>query len=85
MECCEMGKSGDPSFVLKLLLALYGPEDLQLRSITGKPSRNTNYRQVKTKKIEPEKLQFIKGMCCELIHLQYCKKSIYMQRDFASE
>lgn len=62
LECCEIGEKGDSSFILKLLLALYSRDDLRLKSITGKPSRNKKYVQDKGEKFTPEKLQFIKGM-----------------------
>lgn len=75
-----MGAKGDPSFILKLLLALYSPEELRLRSITGKPSRNTKYGRVKSKKLESEKLQFIKGMCFELFYCAVLQKFYLSER-----
>lgn len=62
LDCCEIGEKGDPAFILKLLLALCSRDDLRLTSITGKPSRNKNYGQDRSKKFAPEKLQFIKGI-----------------------
>lgn len=40
---------------------MYNREDLRIMSITGKPTRNTNYGQEKSVRIPADKLQYIKG------------------------
>lgn len=61
LECCEIGEKGDSAFILKMLLALYSRDELRMKSITGKPSRNKKYVQDTAQKFSPKKLQFIKG------------------------
>lgn len=67
LECCEIGEKGDSAFILKLLLALYSRDELRMKSITGKPSRNKKYVQDTAEKFSPQKLEFIKGKFLRII------------------
>lgn len=61
---------------------MYSRDDLRLKSITGKPSRNKKYVQDKGEKFTPEKLQFIKGMYSGLVYFSYWIKNAVLTDKF---
>lgn len=52
-------ESNDVLFLSTLLLVLYTPDRLKVKSITGKSTNNKNYNQRKTEKLTPKKYNFI--------------------------
>lgn len=62
IDAIEPGEKYDLKFVSKLAVALWGHERLAVSSVTGRKSNNAGSNVAPSIQLEPEKLNFVKGL-----------------------